>query len=338
MPPELSTAEAIVAKSPLANAGAFVMSRLREAPRGWTIATILLIEILMLSMLSDKFLTVTNMTNVARQSALIGIVSVGMTFVILLAGIDLSVGSLVGLSAITAGLAMRSSDMAAIGVPVAVGTGLLAGTVTGTLVAWLKVQPFIATLVMMSIAKSIMLIISDGAPVPLRSDLIRSIGTGRTFGVPNPVLILLSTVIIAHWVLAHTTFGRRLYAVGGSPDAARAAGIRVEHYLFVGYAISGLLCGIAAVVGAGRLGTATPLLGDGLELQVIAAVIVGGTSLFGGVGTVWGSLVGVLVIAFLRNGMVLLGVSSFWQLFATGVVVLLAVLLDRLLYRASVGM
>ena len=301
----------------------------------WTIGAILLLEMAVLTLLSDDFLTTTNLTNVARQSALVGIAAVGMTFVILLAGIDLSVGSVVGLSAMTSALVMRNTGVEQLGIPIALATGTLCGITTGLMVSRLKLQPFIATLVMLSVVKSITLIISDGAPVPLDSELIRTIGTGRALGIPYPAWLFLFVVVIAHWVLAHTTFGRRLYAVGGAPESARAAGIRVSAYLFAGYAIAGLLAGVASIVGAGRLGTATPLLGEGVELDVIAAVIVGGTSLFGGVGTVWGSFVGVLIIAFLRNGMVLLGVDAFWQLFATGVVVFLAVLLDQFLSAAS---
>lgn len=312
-----------------------LVSRLRHAPRVWTIGTILIIEIIVLTILSENFLTVTNLTNVARQSALIGIASVGMTFVILLAGIDLSVGSVVGLSAMSSALVVRNTGVEQLGIPVAVATGALCGVVTGLMVSKLKIQPLIATLVMLSVLKSITLMLSDGSPVPLESSLMRTIGTGRALGVPYAAWLFLLVVLIAHWVLAHTTFGRRLYAVGGSPDAANAAGIRVNVYRFAGYSIAGLLAGIASIVGAGRLGTATPLLGEGLELDVIAAVIVGGTSLFGGVGTVWGSFVGVFILAFLRNGMVLLGVDAFWQLFATGVVVLLAVLLDQFLSRVS---
>jgi ribose/xylose/arabinose/galactoside ABC-type transport system permease subunit len=314
--------------------GRFV-SRLRHAPRVWTIGTILILEMVVLTILSDNFLTVTNLTNVTRQSALIGITAVGMTFVILLAGIDLSVGSVVGLSAMASALVIRNTGIEQLGIPVAVATGALCGVVTGLMVAKLKIQPLIATLVMLSVLKSITLMLSDGSPVPLDSALIRTIGTGRTLGIPYPAWLFLVVVLIAHWVLAHTVFGRRLYAVGGAPDAASAAGIRVDLYRFSAYAIAGFLAGVASIVGAGRLGTATPLLGEGLELDVIAAVIVGGTSLFGGIGSVWGSFVGVFILAFLRNGMVLLGVDAFWQLFATGVVVLLAVLLDQFLSRVS---
>lgn len=308
---------------------------LNRAPRGWTISVILVVEVILLTLLSEYFMTATNLLNVTRQAAVIGIVAVGMTYVILLAGIDLSVGSVVGMSGMLTAIAVQSVGSGMVGILVGLGAGASVGVLNGFLVSRLKVQPFIVTLVTLSIARAIMLIASDGAPISVKSDLIRSLGTGRILGIPIPTLLMLLTFIVGHWVLAHTVFGRRIYAVGGNPGPARAAGIRVDRYLFVVYVISGVLSGFAAILAVGRLGTATPQIGVGLELDVIAAVIVGGTSLFGGVGNLWGTLVGVFIIAFLGNGMVLIGISAFWQLFATGVVVLLAVLLDQLLYSTG---
>lgn len=302
----------------------------RELLARYGILVILGLEILIWSLLSPAFLTESNMTNVARQAAVIGIVAVGMTFVILTAGIDLSVGSLLGFAGIVSAWAMQEVAAAgAFGVLVAVGVGTGSGLFVGFIVAKLEIPAFITTLAMLAILKSGTLLLNDGEPIGIDSELYRTLGTEQLGSIPVPVIVMAAAYLVGHWALSSTRFGRHVYAIGGNPQAARSAGIRVDRHLIAVYVITGALVGVGAVLAAGRLGTATPLTGDGLELDVIAAVIIGGTSLFGGIGTLWGTLAGVLIIAFLRNGLTLMDVSGFWQLFATGTAVLAAVLLDR---------
>lgn len=300
--------------------------------RRYGLVGILLIEIVALSLLTPDFFTVSNLTNVARQATLIGVLAVGLTFVILTAGIDLSVGSLVAFAGIVAASAMNWIDSGLIGILVALGVGLASGLFSGFTVAKLQITPLIVTLAMLSMLRGAALLYRDGAPVAISNDFFRQLGSGFLGPVPIPVILLVGTYLVGHWVLSSTTFGRHVYAIGGNQTAARFAGIRVDRYIISVYAVSGLLAGLGAVVISGRLGTATPLIGETLELNVIAAVIVGGTSLFGGVGTMWGTLTGVFIIALLNNGLTLLNVSAFWQTFATGAVLLAAVIMDRWVY------
>lgn len=303
-----------------------------EIARRYGIVGVLLLEMAILTFLSPAFLTEANLLNVARQAAPIGIIAVGLTFVILTAGIDLSVGSLVAFAGIIAAGAMERVDSGLFGVMVAILVGLGSGLFAGFVIAKLRVPPFIVTLAMLAMLQGATLLYRNGAPVVIDNELFREFGSGYVGPVPIPVILLVGTYLVGHWVLSSTKFGRHVYAIGGNETAARFAGIRVDRYIVGVYVISGLLASLGAVTLAGRLGTATPLTGQGLELEVIAAVIVGGTSLYGGVGTLWGTFAGVLIIAFLSNGLTLMDVSGFWQQFATGAVVLVAVLVDRLIY------
>ena len=307
-------------------------SKIGEIVRRYGLVGILLLEIAVLSLLSPDFLTVSNFTNVARQATLIGVLGVGLTFVILTAGIDLSVGSLVAFAGIVAASAMNWVDSSIVGILVALGVGLGSGLFSGFTVAKLQITPLIVTLAMLSMLRGAALLYREGSPIIINNEAFRQLGSGFLGPVPIPVILLMGTYLIGHWVLSSTKFGRHIYAIGGNQTAARFAGIRVDRYIISVYAISGLLAGLGAVVLLGRLGTATPLAGEMLELNVIAAVIVGGTSLFGGVGTMWGTLTGVFIIAFLSNGLTLINVSGFWQTFATGAVLLVAVIIDRWVY------
>lgn len=306
--------------------------RVGEVARRYGIVGVLLLEMAILTFLSPAFLTEANLTNVARQAAVIGIVAVGMTFVILTAGIDLSVGSLVAFAGIIAASAMQQVSSGLIGVVVAMSVGLISGLFSGIVIAKLRVPPFIVTLSMLAMLRGATLLYRNGAPIGINNESFLGLGAGYLGAVPIPVILLVSTYLIGHYVLSSTKFGRHIYAIGGNETAARLSGIRVDRHIIGVYVISGFLAGLGAVIISGRLGTATPTIGQNLELDVIAAVIVGGTSLYGGIGTLWGTFAGVMIIAVLQNGLTLMNVSGFWQLFATGAVVLAAVLIDRLIY------
>lgn len=290
----------------------------------------LLVLVIVLSFASDYFLTVNNLLNVLRQVSIIGIVAYGMTFVILSGGIDLSVGSVLALSsAITAGV-MSSTHSIAFAILAGLATGALLGTFTGFLVSKAKMPAFIVTLAMMSIGRGLTLIYTGGRPISEGfTDLFNYIGGGYVGPIPFPVILLLVLLGIGYLVLNNTPYGRYVYALGGNEDATRLSGINTDKIKMTVYTISGITAAVSGIVLASRLGSAQPQAGLGYELDAIATVVLGGTSLAGGSGGIVGTLMGALIIGVLNNGMTLLGVSSFFQQVVKGLVILLAVYIDR---------
>jgi ribose transport system permease protein len=286
---------------------------------------------LLLTALSPHFLTVSNLLNVMEQTSINAVIAVGMTFVILSGGIDLSVGSLVALS----GVVMASALQAGAPIPAALLAGLLTGAlcglVNGSLVTLGRLPPFIATLGMMSVARGAALMFTDGRPVSGFSPGFRTLATGRVLMIPVPVLITIGVYVIAHLVLARTRFGRYVYAIGGNEEATRLSGVPVRFHKTMVYALSGLVSALAAAILTARLNSAQPIAGMMYELDAIAATVIGGTSLLGGQGRVSGTLIGALIMGVLRNGLNLLGISSFLQQVVIGLVIVGAVLLDALL-------
>lgn len=291
----------------------------------------LLALVIILSLLSPRFLTFTNLTNVLRQTSLNAIIAVGMTFVILTGGIDLSVGSILALSsAITAGLLVEGySVIAAMLVGLIVG-GLI-GTFNGIVITKGKIPPFITTLAVMTLARGATLVYTGGQPITGLGAAFRKIGTGHIpfTSVPVPVIIMLGIFLIAYYTLSQTRFGRYVYALGGNEEATRLSGINTNKIKIMVYSISGTLAALSGIILTSRLNSAQPTAGEGYELDAIAAVVLGGSSLSGGKGGVGGTLVGALIIGILNNGLNLLNVSPFYQLMAKGAVILLAVLLDK---------
>ncbi|MFJ2195126.1 substrate-binding domain-containing protein [Streptomyces violaceusniger] len=288
-----------------------------------------------MSLLSGDFLTTGNLLNVGVQAAVTAILAFGVTFVIVSAGIDLSVGSVAALSATV--LAWSATSQ---GLPVwfaallAVATGVACGLVSGALVSFGKLPPFIATLAMLSIGRGLALVISQGSPIAIPESMS---GLGDTIGgwLPIPVLVMIGMGLITAGVLGRTYPGRAMYAIGGNEEAARLSGIRVTRQKLVIYALSGGFAAVAGIVLASRLSSAQPQAAVGYELDAIAAVVIGGASLSGGVGKASGTLIGALILAVLRNGLNLLEVSPFWQQVVIGVVIALAVLLDTVRRRAG---
>jgi ribose transport system permease protein len=279
------------------------------------------------------FATAANLTNVAEQSAIVGVIAIGMTFVILTGGIDLSVGSLVALVGVVIGAALRSGMPVFVAVLVGLVAGVAAGVVNGLMITRGPLPPFIATLGMMSVARGGALMLSDGRPISGFPDGLRVLATDRVLGVPGPVVLMLAFYFVAYVVLTRTVFGRYIYAIGGNEEATALAGINVRRWKVVVYAISGLSAGLCAMLLVARLNSAQPIAGIGYELDAIAAVVIGGTSLLGGSGSVIGTLIGALIMSVLRNGLNLLGVSSYLQQVAIGVVIIVAVLIDMALRR-----
>ncbi|HJR54431.1 MAG TPA: ABC transporter permease [Gemmatimonadota bacterium] len=284
---------------------------------------------------TPHFLTTANLLNVVEQSTLIGIIAVGMTFVILTAGIDLSVGSIVALSGVAMGTAYRAGLPIFAAVLTGLAVGLACGLANGALITLGRLPPFIATLGMMSIARGGALMLSDGRPISGYPDGFRALATGDLVGIPAPVLVMLAIYGIAHFVLSRTTLGRYTYAIGGNEEAAELSGIRVRAYKSAVYGIAGLLSAVTSILLVARLDSAQPIAGIMYELDAIAAVVIGGTSLLGGSGSVIGTLIGALIMGVLRNGLNLLGVSSYLQQVAIGGVIIVAVLMDMALRRRA---
>ena len=282
-----------------------------------------------LTLMTDTFLSVANLTNVARQVSINGILAVGVTFVLLTAGVDLSLGSVVALSGVACATFAHPGDHPVF-VPIAVGllTGAACGLVNGVLVTRGGVAPFIVTLGMMTIARGLALIVSGGRPVANMSNELTALA-GDFLGIPIPVLCFAGVALAAWFFLRNFRLGRHIYAVGGNENAARAAGVPVERVKLFAYGLCGLLTGLAGVVLAARITTGQPNAGQAYELDAIAAVVIGGTSLAGGVGTITGTLLGVLLIGVINNGLDLQGVSSYYQAVIKGVIIVGAVWLDR---------
>lgn len=294
----------------------------------------LLVLVVALSILAPSFLSTQNLINVGVQAAVVAVLAFGSTFVIVSGGIDLSVGSVAALSAM---VGAWSSAEAGLPGPVALllglATGVAAGLINGAMVSFGKLPAFIATLAMLSIARGLTLVVSQGTPLAT-PDVVTFLGSNLLPQVPLPLLIMLVFFGITGFVLSRTYAGRSMYAIGGNEEAARLSGIDVRRQKLVIYALSGLFAAVAGMLLAGRLGSAGPQAAVGYELDAIAAVVIGGASLSGGVGRAFGTLVGALVLAVLRNGLNQLQVSPFWQQVVIGVVIALAVLLDTLRRRS----
>jgi ribose transport system permease protein len=283
---------------------------------------------LLLWALTPHFLTVANALNVMEQTAINAIVAVGMTYVIIAGGIDLSVGSLVAFSGVVLAAALKAGWPVAAAIAVALAVGALSGLVNGAVISFGRLPPFIMTLGMMSVARGAALLFTDGRPISGFGADFRSIATGRVLGIPAPIVLTLAIYVIAHFVLSRTRFGRYVYGIGGNEEATRLSGVDVRFHKTMVYVVAGVASAVAAVLLTARLNTAQPIAGIMYELDAIAAAVIGGTSLTGGEGSLAGTLIGALTMGVLRNGLNLLGVSSFLQQLVIGFVIIVAVLVD----------
>ncbi|MGW1546447.1 ABC transporter permease/substrate-binding protein [Streptomyces sp. NPDC002346] len=319
------------------NTGARGASALRRILLDNGALSALVVLVVAMSLLSGDFLTTQNLLNVGVQASVTAILAFGVTFVIVSAGIDLSVGSVAALSAtVLAWMATSEGVPVWIAVILAVATGIACGLVNGALVSYGKLPPFIATLAMLSIGRGLSLVISQGSPIAF-PDSVSVLGDTLGGWLPVPVLVMVAMGLVTAVVLGRTYIGRSMYAIGGNEEAARLSGLRVKRQKLVIYALSGLFAAVAGIVLASRLVSAQPQAAQGYELDAIAAVVIGGASLAGGVGKASGTLIGALILAVLRNGLNLLSVSAFWQQVVIGVVIALAVLLDTVRRRAGGG-
>jgi ribose/xylose/arabinose/galactoside ABC-type transport system permease subunit len=294
-----------------------------------------LVLIIGLSMLSNRFLTSSNQVNILRQATINGIISVGMTLVILTAGIDLSVGSVLALSAVIGADLLKRGIPVPVAVLAALGVGALAGLVNGIIITRGKIPPFIATLGMLTVARGLTLMYTGGQPFTGFPSAFRQIGAGVLGPIPTPIIIALLVFVGVSIILGRTRFGQNIYLLGDNPVAARLAGINIEFVTVMVYVASGLCAALAGLILIARLDSAQPVIGMGYEFNAIAAVVVGGTSFFGGEGTLFGTLLGTLLIETLSNGLNLLNVSPLWEQVVKGLVIALALLAYKALNRST---
>ena len=292
----------------------------------------LLAIVIFFAIMKANFFTIENILNVLRQTSINGLLAIGMTFVVLTGGIDLSVGSIVGASGMFAALVAREE----VGMPwylaVLVGllVGLVLGLINGIIISYLGVPAFIATLGMLSIARGITLMASDAKPVPGLSKGFLQLGGGSIGIIPIPVVILAAVLALAYIVLYRTRYGRYVYATGGNATSARVSGINVKLIICSVYVISGVLSGLAGVILTSRVTSGLSNSGTGFEVDAIAAAVIGGNSLSGGRGRLWGTIIGFLIMGVMNNGLDMMAVSSYWQLVIKGVIIIGAVMLDSL--------
>nr|WP_245293841.1 ribose ABC transporter permease [Methylobrevis pamukkalensis] len=285
-------------------------------------------------LMSGRFMSTQNLSIVAQQASINTVLAAGMTVVILTGGIDLSVGSILAAAAMVAVMGSLIPDAGMLGIPLALGIGLLFGLANGVLIAFIRLPPFIVTLGSLTAVRGVARLLGGDTTVFNSSLPFAFIGNGTLFGIPWLVIIAFATIVVTWLILRRTVLGVHIYAVGGNESAARLSGIKVWAVLLFAYGFSGLMAGLGGVMSSARLFAANGTqLGQSYELDAIAAVILGGTSFVGGIGSIWGTLVGALIIAVLTNGLVLVGVSDIWQYIIKGLVIIGAVALDR--YRSK---
>ena len=305
-------------------------ARMKGAVMAMGMLPVLILLAIGFELMTGKFLSVNNLSIVTQQASINVVLAAGMTFVILTGGIDLSASAMAAVSM------SLIPDLGLLGIPAGLAVGLVFGLANGCLIAFLGLPPFIVTLGSLTAVRGVARLMGDDTTV-FNADLpFEFIGNGTLFGVPWLAIFALITVVVSWFILRRTVLGTWIYAVGGNPEAARLTGIKVSLVLLFVYAMSGLLSGLGGVMSAARLYAANGLqLGQAYELDAIAAVILGGTSFVGGVGSIWGTLIGALIIAVLSNGLILTGVSDIWQFIIKGLVIIAAVALDR--YRLKGG-
>jgi ribose transport system permease protein len=290
---------------------------------------------IVLALLSDAFLTTGNLLNVLRQTALLFLLASGLTLVILTAGLDLSVGANVALSACIAASVIKGTGYASLGFVVGIGCGALIGLVNGVLVTALRIPSFIATYGMLWMLSGLTYYYMAGETIHGFPRDFRQLGIGYLLGIPVPVYVMALFLLLGSWFAQRTVWGQQIYAIGANPVAARLSGVPVERRLVLVYTFSGAMAGLASLVVLARINSAQGDIGEDLTLPAIAAVLIGGTSLFGGSGTVGGTLIGALILTLVLNGMNLLQINAAWQPLVTGVIVVLAVWIDTLTRRTS---
>jgi ribose transport system permease protein len=327
-----------IATTAKATSGFFTMDTMQKA----VAFVVLVILLVFFSIFAPNFAAWNNMVNIMQATAVNGVLGVAVTFVIIAAGIDLAVGTMMTLTAIMAGLVLTNLGMPLpFGIAAALGSGAVMGAISGACIAKLKIPPFIATLGMMQIARGLALVFSGAKPIYFNDtpsfkyispeSSITNLIPGLE--VPNGVLVMFAVAIVASIVLNRTIFGRYVFALGSNEEAARLSGMNVDFWKIVTYSVSGMICGIAGLLVSSRLNSAQPALGLGYELDAIAAVVIGGTSLSGGRGTILGTIIGAFIMSTLTNGLRVMGVQEEWKIVVTGIIIIIAVYVDIVLRK-----
>lgn len=332
--------DAVIDKAGQTGSGAFSTAALQKG-----VAFVVLVALLaFFSLFTENFAAWNNMVNIMQATAVNGVLGVAVTFVIISGGIDLAVGTMMTMTAVTAGLVLTNAGLPLpFGILGAVGAGALMGATSGSIIAKLKIPPFIATLGMMQISRGLALVFSGAKPIYFNSTPSYKYLSPEssisaiipTLEVPNGVFIMFGLAIVASIVLNRSLFGRYVFALGSNEEAARLSGVNVDFWKIVTYALSGAICGIAGLLISSRLNSAQPALGLGYELDAIAAVVIGGTSLSGGRGTILGTIIGAFIMSVLTNGLRIMGVQEEWKIVVTGVIIIVAVFVDILLRRRA---
>lgn len=296
--------------------------------RDFGLAAVILLIVIVMSFLSSAFLTAHNITNIFRQISINGVLAIGMSFVILTGGIDLSVGSLVAVTSVVCGGLLEKGMNTAVVCLIGVCAAMVFGILNGYLVAYVGFQPFIATLATMTIGRGAAMVYADGKPFIIKDPGFIFIGQGKMAGIPTLVLILIVVCVVGMIVLNTTTYGRYVFAIGGNKNAAKLSGIKTKVVELSAYLISALCCGIVGLMLSARISSGQPTAGEGYELDAIAAVAIGGTSMNGGIGSLTGTIMGFLILGLLSNSMNLMNIDSFYQNIVKGLIIILAVFLD----------
>lgn len=308
------------------------MIRTGEIYRKYGTVISLILLVVAVTMMNSKFLTMYNILNIFKQVSINGLIAFGMTFVILTGGIDLSVGAILAFCGMILGLMIGSGMPELVAIPAVLALGALLGLMNGFLVSKIKLQAFIVTLGTMTTFRGMTMIVSDGIPVmglTQNAPVLNYFSQGHLLGIPFPMILFLLFFVVLLVLLQRTVFGKSVYAIGGNEEVARLSSIPTNKVKTWTYVISGFMSALAGVILTSRLSSAQPTAGSGFELDAIAAVVIGGTSLAGGKGRLFGTFIGVLIIGVLNNGLNIIGVSAFYQQFIKGLVILLAVILDR---------
>lgn len=289
----------------------------------------LLVLCIILSILTPRFLTINNLRNVFTQVSVNAVIAAGMTFVILTGGIDLSVGSILAIAGAVAASIVKSTGNVFLAVIAALAIGAIIGLLNGIIIARGKIQAFIATLVSMTVFRGVTYVYTNGTPVSGLGQKFMVLGNDKILGMPIPVIVTVIIFLLSYYILDQTRYGRYVYSIGGNEDTARLSGINTNKVKTLVYVISGVMAAVSGIIVTSRIGSASPNAGSGFELDAIAAVVLGGTSLAGGEGSIVGTIIGAVIIGVLNNGLNLMNVSPFYQLIVKGLVILLAVMIDK---------
>lgn len=297
--------------------------------RQFTLLIVLVIEVVLFAVVSDSFMSASNMVSVLRQISITMISSVGMFMIILLGDIDLSVGAMYAFIGVVCALAFKNIQNSFVALLVALGLGLALGFGKGFITAKFRIPAFVTTLAFMSVCRGLARVITNGSPIGISNPEFTIFGAGYLFDViPIPVVIMIIVLVVGFFITGYTRFGRYIYATGGNEQASRWSGLNTNKVRIIVFTLAGLFVGLSSLILAGRLGGGLPEAGSGAEMDAITAVILGGTSLTGGKGKLWGVVIGVIVIGVLSNGLTMLNVSSYWQEVVKGIIILVAVMFD----------